>query len=306
VDLNSITSQDITFQLIIDPNEKVEEIDLVLETINDGIVTELDINKFWLSKPQRSIYKNDFSTLNSLNNPSWALTTKEYFSPPASITDSPDGNYMDKARSEFTLPPFSLENAENAILNFYAKWDIENNYDYVQILASSDNLDFRPLCGKYTNMGTSDQVFGSQLYDGVQSEWVKEEMSLEDFLDKKQVWIKVVFKSDDFSNRDGFYMDDIDVKITDKINNISFASSEDIIIYPSLVKSDGEITIMGQTGFRDFEAAIYDINGTIVGRRKMTQEKMELKPYNLKNGMYFVHCVKNGVLVSISKLVIQD
>lgn len=306
LDLKSIESQAITFELNVDPNEKVEEIVLVVETENSGVITELELVKFWLDKPQRGVYSNDFSTLNNLNNKNWGLSATEYYSPPSSITDSPQGNYANKNTSEFILPPFSLENAENALLTFYAKWDIENNYDYVQVLASTDNIDFRPLCGKYTNIGTGDQVFGSQLYDGVQSEWVKEEMSLQDFLNQKQVWIKVVIKTDDFSNRDGFYMDDIDIRITDKVNSLLHTQIESTTIFPSLVMADGEVSIQNNTVLDTMEAFLYDVNGILIGHQKITNGKMSLKSYGLKNGIYFIHCMKDGQLLTTAKVVVQE
>jgi hypothetical protein len=304
--LKSIESQNIAFDLVVDPNEEVKDINLVLETNNDGVITEMEINKFWLNKPQVSLYKNDFSTLNTINNQNWGLSIKEYFSPPSSITDSPDGNYPDKFKAEFKLAPFSLENAENALLTFYAKWDIENNYDYVQVLASSDNVDFRPLCGKYTNIGTNDQIFGSQLYDGVKSDWVKEEMSLEDFVNQKQVWIKVIIKTDDFSNKDGFYMDDLEIKVTDKINSIKDSSNNQFTITPSLVSSDGEVSIQGTKDLFSTTALLYDMNGTLIGLQDIFNGKMILKPFQLKSGLYIIQLVKDGVMMGVSKIMVQE
>jgi hypothetical protein len=304
--LKSIESQDIVFDLVVDPNEDVKDINLVLETNNAGVITEMEINKYWLNKPQVSLYKNDFSTLNAINNQNWGLSTKEYFSPPSSITDSPDGNYPDKFKAEFKLAPFSLENAENALLTFYAKWDIENNYDYVQVLASSDNVDFRPLCGKYTNIGTNYQIFGSQLYDGVKSDWVKEEMSLEDFVNQKQVWIKVIIKTDDFSNKDGFYMDDLEIKVTDKINNITDSSNNQFTITPSLVSSDGEVSIQSNKDLSSSRALLYDMNGTLIGIQDIFNGKMMLKPFQLKSGLYIIHLVKDGVMMGVSKIMVQE
>ena len=87
-----------------------------------------------------------------------------------------------------------------------------SDYDYVQVLASADGINFSPLCGLYTNAGTADQAENEPLFDGEQLGWVREEMSLNDFLGENNVSIKIILAADNWVNADGFYFDDIEVR----------------------------------------------------------------------------------------------
>ena len=69
------------------------------------------------------------------------------------------------------------------MVRFYAKWNIEADYDYVQFLVSTDNgTTWIPQCGNYTVTGTnangSAQPNNQPVYEGVQSTWVLEEINL--------------------------------------------------------------------------------------------------------------------------------
>src|SRR5690606_408012 len=104
----------------------------------------------------------------------WGLTTADYWSPPRSITDSPNGNYANNANTQITLrDPVDLTNAAWASLRFMAKWAIEPGYDYAQVLASANGGPWTPLCGRYTKTGGPNQDTGEPVYDGQQSAWVE-------------------------------------------------------------------------------------------------------------------------------------
>ena len=57
-----------------------------------------------------------------------------------------------------------------AILEFQTQWDIEDNWDYAQVLISTNNgSTWEPLEGQYTNPGTgSFPANGEPLFDGTQ------------------------------------------------------------------------------------------------------------------------------------------
>jgi len=144
----------------------------------------------------------------------WALTSLKYVSPSKSMTDSPSGNYSNNAnRSTTTIVPVSLQNAMFAMLEFEAQWNLEAGYDYVQVKASTDDgLTWIPLTGQYTRPGTINQAAGEPLYDGIQSEWVKETIYLNDFLDQN-VLFRFTLRSDGGVQADGYYFDDFKVSI---------------------------------------------------------------------------------------------
>lgn len=143
---------------------------------------------------------------------SWGITGSDFVSAPTSITDSPNGNYNANANSSLSLSgQLDLTNATRARLDFQATWDIESDYDFVQIEASSDNgITWTPLCGRYTKDPVMHATTGP-LYDGF-SGWVAESMSLNDYTGQV---IKIRFRlgSDGVTEQDGFYFDDLAVKV---------------------------------------------------------------------------------------------
>ena len=142
----------------------------------------------------------------------WQTTTASFYSAPSSITDSDGTDYPQNAVSDIILiNRIDLRAVTDAILNFWAKWDIENDYDYVQFSAANASGNFIPLCGIYTNTGSNFQATGEPLFDAQQSVWVQESMSLNDFLGDSAVVIKISLRSDQWVEGDGFYFDDMTV-----------------------------------------------------------------------------------------------
>jgi murein tripeptide amidase MpaA len=142
----------------------------------------------------------------------WQTTTGSFYSAPSSITDSDGTDYPQNAVSDIILiNRIDLREVIDATLNFWAKWDIENDYDYVQISAANASGNFIPLCGIYTNTGSNFQANGEPLFDSQQSVWVQESMSLNDFLGDSAVVLKISLRSDQWVEGDGFYFDDMTV-----------------------------------------------------------------------------------------------
>jgi hypothetical protein len=103
---------------------------------------------------------------------------------------------------------------QQAQLSFYAKWNIESDYDQVQVLVSIDNgVTWIPQCGKFTRSGVRTHITPEQpVYDGQQTDWVKEEISLSDYIGE-QVEIRFQLRSDGGVTSDGFYFDALSVDI---------------------------------------------------------------------------------------------
>ncbi|GEM_PF-93980 len=140
----------------------------------------------------------------------WNTTNTASHSPSSSITDSPTGNYQNNANTEIRLiQPISLENSSMSMLNFWVKWDLETNYDYVQLFASVNNTNWIPLQGKFTRNG-SGSLPNEPLYTGNNADWVNEEVDLQQFLGQN-VYFKFVLKSDGSAQKDGFYFDDFSI-----------------------------------------------------------------------------------------------
>ena len=149
------------------------------------------------------------------NSQQWESTTTSYYSSPNSYTDSKIGNYISNAIVTMTLTnSINLTAYNNPRLVFWTKYDIESNWDYGQVDISTNNgSTWLPLAGQYTEPGVgSFQPNGEPLYDGMQTNWVREEISLAS-LRSAQNKIRFQLNTDGSVVRDGWYVDDIRIII---------------------------------------------------------------------------------------------
>ncbi|MEY5132184.1 MAG: hypothetical protein RLZZ198_188 [Bacteroidota bacterium] len=190
-----------------------DQIIYVLET-NNGLWIKRDTIYKTFGALTSQVVENATSTANWTGN--WSTTTSTFVSPTRSFTDSPTGNYGNNTNRTYTyVPAVDLTNASSAMVRFYAKWNLEADYDYVQFLVSTDNgTTWIPQCGNYTVTGTSAngsvQPNNQPVYEGVQSAWILEEINLSDYLGQV---VKFRFKlgSDGGTVADGYYFDDFEI-----------------------------------------------------------------------------------------------
>jgi len=300
-------SQNISFTISALPDINADEINLVLRIDNEGIITENEIIKKWVGQPFNIIYKNDINDLTGFQPTFWALSTEQFYSPPSSMTDSPIGSYENNQFSLVTInQPINLSGAKHAVLSFYAKWDVENSFDYAQVLVSSDNLDFVPLCGKYTNIGSRFQQFGTPIYDGKQSQWIKEEISLDDYVGKQEIWIRFLIKTDEYEQRDGFYFDDLEVKASYPMATNTIELIEDIYIFPSILEATSMVFINGlQSAGTSLKFLVSDISGRSVGLVPISNGSVDLSYANLGTGLYTFSILDNDKIKMSGKLVVK-
>jgi carboxypeptidase T len=184
-----------------------DDIIYVLETDNGTWINRDTVYKTYGSGTQ--VFADDGSTTANWSG-TWSFTNEASVSPNNSITDSPFVDYQNNVNSDIELTQsFDFTNATYAYVNFWAKWEIEDNWDYVQFQVSTNGGgSWTPLCGKYTNMGGSNQDVNHPLYDGFQTEWVLEEMDLTVYIGQTDVRFKFTLISDGGVKEDGFYFDD--------------------------------------------------------------------------------------------------
>lgn len=226
-------------------------------------------------------------TDNFINN-GWGTTTATFVSPSSSITDSPGGNYSDDANETITLSnEIDLTDATGANASFYAKWDIENNWDYVQFEVSLDNgSTWIPQCGKYTNEGSdnSSQPTGEPLYDGTQNDWVFEEINLSDYLGE-QIVVRFQILSDGSQTRDGFYFDDLAINIVEEGTiGIDDFSTNVFNIYPNPVQDVLNIT----THLSNYSIEVYSIQGQLIQKKTNVSDSSTLDYSQYADGIYLM------------------
>ncbi|MCS7073904.1 MAG: immune inhibitor A, partial [Bacteroidia bacterium] len=231
----------------------------------------------------------------------WSTDYSFYYSANASITDSPFfSEYPSNSVLTTTMVPFAdLTDASAAFLTFYASWFTEPNYDYVVLEASTDEINWTPLCGKY-----SVELNGIPVYTGRKLTWVKEEILLSQYAGQQ---LKLRFKliSDPFVEFDGFHFDDVlIVKVSDGTPISNSTSTQNFKLYPN--PTYGKVTF--SFGERLLEPAIIQI---LTPEGKFLQELTipagngfyQWDTEHLPSGLYLVRSKVPGKPIEYHKLI---
>ena len=143
----------------------------------------------------------------------WGTTNTTAFEGNSCITDSPTRNIFTTTTTLRLNTPIDLSNINNPVLEYYAKWDLYRLSDYVKVEASTNAIDWTPLCGVYTKPRTSSpQPQGEGIYDGLQKDWIREQIDLSDYTGNSTVYLR--FSADGASSssaKDGIYLDNFTV-----------------------------------------------------------------------------------------------
>lgn len=213
-----------------------------LVSVNNGLYTKTDTitKRYGVTSV---IFSDNCSSMQQWTaTGTWGLTSQSFISAPTSITDSPGGNYQNNANTTITLSQaISIPNTTYARLNFWAKWNIEAGWDYVQVLIRPTNsFTWAPLQGKFTKPGGTNQLPGQPLYDGV-SNWVLEDIDISAWAGK-DILLRFTFKSDGAVVADGFYFDDIKITVLDvETGNMSKVGRSGMRVYPVPAGSDATV-----------------------------------------------------------------
>lgn len=191
-----------------------------------GNVPPSNLFQFYVAEKTLAIDDNASNLNNWTSSGQWATTTTKFVSSPSSFTDSPGGNYANNTTATLTFNNnIDLTGALGAELEFSTQWDIETDWDYGQILISTNNgSTWTPLAGLYTNLGTgSFQPNGQPLYDGTQTTWVNEKINLSSYIGQN-VKFRFLLRSDGSVNADGWYVDDIKLSVYSSIVPVELVS----------------------------------------------------------------------------------
>lgn len=238
----------------------------------------------------------------------WGTTNATFASPSLSYTDSPNGTYKNFTFKQIRLKnSINLLDAKKAELAFYAKWDIESDFDYARLEVSTDNgLSWIGQCGKYTVAGTSVaggvQPNNEPVYEGKQSEWVLEEMDLSDYLGQN-IDIRFVLRSDGGLVKDGFYFDDFKVYMDD---GKQLSAAQPFKIFPS--PASGKLYVQFPTSLKGFQLTLYDQHGRKVSQKQIQQEvyQDQLDIQKLRSGIYTADLISADQVHYRVKIMIQQ
>lgn len=197
----------------------------------------------------------------------WGLTTNSY-NGTYSFTDSPQGNYINNASTAIkTSNPINLIGFVYPTARFAAKWNIENNYDFVKFQASTDGTYWTTLPGVYTENGSGSgtQNPNDVGYDG-ESDWVEETVDLSAYENASSVYFQFILTSDGGVTRDGFYFDDFTIQgflnyLPGDLDDSGDLDIFDVLNIIELILSDNDLNDYQQTTADvnfDGEVNIYD------------------------------------------------
>ncbi len=257
------------------------------------------------------VFEDNCEDMDNWTSSKWNTTGNDFHSPAFSITDSPNGNYHANESSTITLDTtIDLSGSPLAYLYFWAKWDIEAGYDYVQVYAKNINGgDWIPLSGKYTHPGSSNQDEGMPVYDGVRNDWVKEEISLSAFVNDT-ISLRFKLKSDQYVVGDGFYFDDLSVTVISSITGINHEllsrNNISLKLYPN--PAHNWVNVSYHLGAQAQQATyqLISITGSIVKSGVLTNNTgiLQMDVSRLQAGMYYFRVVDNNQ-AAISKVIIK-
>jgi hypothetical protein len=225
------------------------------------------------------------------------------------MTDSPNGPCKPNQTNRFAITdPIDLTDATYSVLEFWAKWEIEELIDYAQVEVSTNGIDYEALCGQYSKLGSVFQMPGP-IYDGVQAEWVRESMDLSAY-NGQQIYLRFSLVTDGFLNLDGIYIDDVRVYVyKDDLTAVHEPGmAGDLRVWPNPT-SDGLWISVGKeaTNGNNVRISVTNALGAEVERRMMTpgSEATRLETSAWSKGLYLVSLFDDGRITATRKVVVD-
>lgn len=215
------------------------------------------------------------------------------------------GAYTSGMNSSFSrIRPYDLRSSSvrAAELSFWTRYEIERNYDFAAISLSTDSgatwvnvcTDKTTMSSPFSNQAGPNNII--PIWDGYQYRWQKEYLNLQDFLGQK-VWLRFTFVSDDFTEFDGFSVDDIRLK-TNQIQTRSLTeerSEMQFSAYPN--PSDGTLNLEWN-GPGNAVYQVTDPTGRTVFKGRLQTGKQEVKIQGLPEGLFWLEAIgRNGIPV---------
>jgi hypothetical protein len=275
-----------------------------------------ELFQFYVAESSLAINDNASNLNNWTSSGQWGITTSRFVSPPSSFTDSPGGNYANNTTATLTLNGnIDLTGALGAELQFATQWDIETDYDYGQVLISTNNgSTWTPLAGQYTNLGVgSFQPNGQPLYDGTQTTWVNEKINLSSYVGQN-VKFRFLLRSDGSVNRDGWYVDDIKLVVYSSFIPVELVSFTASVKEKNVTLNWKTATETNNQGFEIHRASYKDkLNWEKIGYLEGKGTSLEPQEYsfidkNVELGTYLYRLKQidfNGTFVYSSEIKID-
>ncbi|MDC7998173.1 M14 family zinc carboxypeptidase [Gilvibacter sediminis] len=237
-----------------------------LENDEGVVIYETEIEKVY----SPSVLFEDNPDSDALSNwsatGSWNNSSLDGFTGTRSVRSSNTIPYSNSSSGTLTSDPIDISGAGEVLVQFYTKYDIERNFDYVEVLGSTNGTDYFPLVGRYnkpeatasTNdhnaKSAADESFQSgsagMVYDGdTFDEWVMEEIVIDPIQNSylygaNSMRIRFVFANDSENeaenynyNFDGFFIDDF--KVIQTSTSVEECALDVVDTFPLVENFDG-------------------------------------------------------------------
>ncbi|MBU2526943.1 MAG: T9SS type A sorting domain-containing protein [Bacteroidetes bacterium] len=257
---------------------------------------------------------------------SWVSTAADKFNGNRAFSDANTlayGTNLSKIlrlNTSLNLTPDPGNELVSAMVQFYTRWDLERNFDFVEFQASTNGSTWVPVQGIYNKpatifnsndhagKNTTNENFqpnnGTLLYDGDRmGKWVLEQFlintSHNSFLyNQPNVQFRFVFRSDGTNlgenyptQFDGFFFDDFQVFKDQKptLSNDDFIAEQGLKIFPNPFVDQIQIEWSSLVG-KSFSAALYDLQGRLIVKQSFDQNSSQLSigVSTLSNGLYLL------------------
>ncbi len=212
ISINDFETGSFTVSVTLDNNiQSGESIRFVASADRSGQVHSDTVEVVFNATPFTPLFTDNNETPNAqwVSNSGWGQTTEQAYSPSKSMTDSPNDIYVAEENTLSSSAPLLIpNNANEARLRFFTRWDIELELDWAQVLVSTDGGGiFTPLAGSLTNLSSA---LTEPVYEGAHPYWEEECIDLNAYIGQPFI---LRFAMTSFSGnpngRDGFYFDDL-------------------------------------------------------------------------------------------------
>jgi len=254
------------------------------------------------------VFSDEGETLDNWTSAKWDVTSEDFHSSSNSITDSKFTNYQNNQNNVIELDTsIDLSNVSMAFIEFWGKWEIEPNWDYVQLMIKKESqTSWTALSGKYTKTGSNEYLNSDEpFYDGF-TDWVKEEVDISEHIGEKAN-LRFILVTDSYEKEDGFYFDDFVVSVistttavNENINNIYISNA-----YPNPNYDKFNISFNYGSTLSNRELLLFNSFGRIVKQQAFAGNSgnITIDVNNLADGIYFYSLNIDGKQSEVKKLV---
>ncbi|MBB3122643.1 hypothetical protein FHS04_000131 [Mesoflavibacter sabulilitoris] len=291
--MNVLEQRNVSAQIQLDPsivaNEKIE---YNVKLSNDnGVIYDVNYEKYY----QPTVLFDHDPDVDGITgwtqSGGWTLSSADTYTGTNTLRTNGVAPYSNNTtRTLTTTNSYDFSSSTSVVVQYYSKWDIERNYDFVEILGSTDGgNNWQSLCGKYTKPnatsnttshdnkgGTSNFQANSmgQVYDGDRRDnWVMEEIAIDAannsyLLGANNVKFRFRFRTDGSNvsenyttTSDGFFIDDF------KIISIQIPCQTDV---PVNVSTSSITATEATVTWDAIPSATYDLRYRVLGSSTWT------------------------------------